>query len=133
MGKGETEGVGLSGTDADNSSVSEGGGPGGTADCGTREGDVPIEAGREVGMAAVAGEATRAGVTVPDAGFEGGSGRFAIEGMEAGWGLKTIEGGGPVPLVPRDGGPLGGGGVALAARVLSGPAFLFTHFFSSVS
>lgn len=54
-------------------------------------------------------------------------GRAGTGGVE-----ELLGGGGPAPLAAREGGPLGGGGVAETAGGLA-PSFLFTHLFSSLS
>ena len=54
------------------------------------------------------------------------------KGGTGGVSVSFLGGGGPEALTARDGGPLGGGGVADAAAGVS-PPFLLTHFFNSLS
>lgn len=54
-------------------------------------------------------------------------GAYAL-GKGGTWGAEVEGGGAPVPLVAREGGPFGGGGLG-AVALTSAPPFLFTHFF----
>lgn len=63
-----------------------------------------------------------------------GGGGVAVDAGSGGTGgVAPVDGGGgPAPLTAREGGPLGGGGVAVAAGVASG-FFLSIHRFFSAS
>ena len=95
-----------------------------------------------------------AGDSLLDAGFEGvengaaggpalnGADVMFTGGVPAGTGgtggasVLDLGGGPPAALtarLPSGGPPFGGGGVGAAALAASAPAFLFTHFFSSLS